>query len=168
MTSAARVEMIDRQLANRSEISSYRFVSMLNARIYAGTWDDAMRDALDALCEDVHDRLYAPREKLPQNLRGAESVGRSNASANASDAYNSARRNFICAIIEQHETGTGAKARSQMEVMRDKRAAENQLVAFLTFTGFMGSELAREYVRNFEGLVKREINAAVGCQAERC
>jgi len=155
----SRVEAIDRRLSNATEVSGYRFVEMLNARIYGKTWDESTRLALDALCDNVHDRLYTKAAPHPFMAPTCESMGRSTASANASDAYNAARRNLIYAIIEQQERG--ANARSQMEIVRDKRTAENQLVAFLTFTGFMGDELARQYVRDFEGMVKREVHVGV-------
>lgn len=159
----ADISRIDDALKeNHNELTSSRFVARLNAHVYGKMWGDAMRDELQALSSAVTPRFPITMAKSRRTTPGFDSTGRSQACDNADDAFRAARRNLIGAMIEYEERGNAENPRSPMEIMRDKSEAEQQLAAFLCFTGFMGKELAREYVRTFERLVKAEIGAGVG------
>ncbi len=146
---------------NNNELTSSRFVARLNRHVYGKTWSDTMRDTLQALSTDVTPRFPIHMAKTRRSTPGFDSTGRSQACDNADDAFRAARRNLIGAIIEYEERNHADDPRSTMEIMRDRRVAEQQLVRFLCYTGYMGEEVAREHVRTFERLVKAQIATGV-------
>lgn len=163
MVEITEITRIDLALSNNNELTSYRFVNRLNARLYNGAWSDEVREQLAQLCAPIKEKLPGQRTRLPHSVPGCDSTGRSQASVNADDAFRAARRNLIYAMLEHAERDRVASPRNPMEIMRDRREAENQLIGLLVFTGFMGTEVARDYVRSFEAMVTREIGATAGC-----
>lgn len=157
MVTSTEIDRIDEALKDNNELASSRFVQRLNAHIYSPGWGDTMRDTLQALCTVVTPRFPVEMAKDTHGRRQPDSTGRWQAGSNADDAFRNARRNLIGAIVEYEERREANNPRNPMEIMRDKRVAEQQLVDLICYTGFMGTELAREHVRTFERLVKAQM-----------